>query len=120
MVRQKSNDAQGALLDGTPSGAPASTPSYGGHDHSFTLQAIMEMHKCVGNLQASTDNLTTSIQELSKRVDGMNEKLSGVTHKMYAAGVVLAILVAIGGFIVSKSWDLMVSQITISSQTQKK
>jgi hypothetical protein len=83
----------------------------GGHDHSFTLQAIMEQQKAIGQLTESVNNLNKSITELAGKIEKDDEKLSGVTHKIYAAGVVLAIVLVCGGFIVNKAWDMMAVQI---------
>lgn len=90
----------------------------GHHDHSFTLQAIMELQRSVGQLTGSVDSLRLSIDSQKEKINKLEEKLSGVTHKIYAAGVVLAILLAIGGFVVSKAWDMMAHKITSETVTQ--
>lgn len=106
------------------------TPAMGQHiggDHSFTLQAIMELQRSTGELRSSVQSLKESIEKLDAniersqqrmegRIDRFDEKISGVTHKIYAAGVVLVILLAVGGFIVNKAWDLMAEQITIQKK----
>lgn len=106
------------------------TPAMGqyvGGDHSFTLQAIMELQRSTGELRSSVQSLKESIEKLDSnierslqrvdsRMDRFDEKVSGVTHKIYAAGVVLLILLAVGGFIVNKAWDLMAEQITIQKK----
>jgi hypothetical protein len=84
-------------------------------DYSFTLQAIMDMQKSVGQLTEAINGLKESSLEQKKTTELLSEKLSGVTHKIYAAGIVLAILVAIGGFIVDKAADLAIEQIKASS-----
>lgn len=90
-----------------------STPTGAGfHDHSFTLQALMELQRSTGELSAAIRSTTDAIEKLDAKVDRLEDKLSGVTHKIYAAGVVLAILVAVGAFVVDKAWDLMATQIT--------
>lgn len=91
------------------------TPSTAGLiDHSFTLQAIMELQKSNGNLTGAVSALKQSIDKLDNKLDKIEEKVSGVTHKIYAAGVVLAILVCLGGFIINKAWDLMIKQVQIT------
>lgn len=84
-------------------------------DHSFTLQSIMEIQKSIGQLTEAVKNLDSSIRQQGDDVRELKEKMSGVTHKLYAAGVLLAIALAIGGFIVDKAWDLVVDQIKKSA-----
>ena len=91
------------------------TPSTVGYvDHSFTLQAIFDLQKSTGQLTEAVTALRRSVDKIDNKLDKIEEKVSGVTHKIYAAGVVLLILVTIGGFIVNKAWDLMAKQIQIS------
>ena len=103
-------------------GAPAvqdqrSTPMI---DHSFTLQAIMDVQKTLGTLDGKLGALVDRLDKLENRVSGLDDKLSGVTHKLYAAGVVLAIALAMGGFLLNKSWDraidLLANQIKQGQQ----
>ena len=55
--------------------------------------------------------LDSSIEKLDVKLDHVVEKLSGVTHKIYAASVVLAILLAIGAFVVNKAWDVAATHL---------
>lgn len=100
----------------TPEGHIGTTTPFsaGLIDHSFTLQAIMELQKSTGQLTEAVSALRGSVDKFDKKLDKIEEKVSGVTHKLYAATVVLAILVCIGGFIVNKAWDLMAKQISIT------
>jgi len=50
-------------------------------------------------------------ERADEKTDKLEEKLSGVTHKIYAASVILTILVVIGGFFVNKAWDIMMLSI---------
>ncbi len=89
-------------------------------DHSFTLQAIMEVQKTLGNLDGKLGAVADRLDKLENRVSSLDDKLSGVTHKLYAAGVVLAIALAVGGFLLNKSWDraldLLANQIKQGQQ----
>lgn len=71
----------------------------------------MEVKGSIGELNGTVKSLNSSVEKLASKVDKMEDKLSGVTHKIYAAGVVLAIALVVGGFIVNKAWDLMATQI---------
>lgn len=90
---------------------------YVSSDHSFTLQTIMELSKSTGELKSSIDSLKTAIEKQETKIEALEGTVSSVTHKIYAAGVVLVILLTVGGFIVNKAWDMMVIQIS-SSQAQ--
>ena len=74
-------------------------------DHSFTLQAIMELQKSVGQLTEAVNTTRSSLDKQGEHLGKIEEKISGITHKLYAAGVVLAIGLAVGGFLLNKSWD---------------
>lgn len=93
---------------------------YGQSDHSFTLQAIMELQKSNGQLTEAVHRLRESIEKQDARLDRMETTLSGVTHKIYAAGVVLAILVVIGGFMVNKAWDIAMMHIESTTPAEAK
>lgn len=100
-----------------PQSLPQSVPGYGaGGDHSFTLQAIMELQRSAGEITQALRSLEKTVGKFDTRLDGAEAKLSGVTHKIYAAGAVLTILVGVGAFIVDKAWDVMVKGITEQSQ----
>ena len=92
------------------------TPQYTGSDHNFTLQTIMDLQRSTGHLSSTVNSLKETIEKQDAKLTKIEDCVSGVTQKIYAAGVVLAILVVIGGFIVNKSWDMMVSQITAQNQ----
>jgi hypothetical protein len=87
-------------------------------DHSFTLQAIMELQKSNGQLTEAINSLRTAIAKQDGKIDKLDDNLSTIKQKVYAAGIVLAIFVTIGGFIVNKAWDLLAQQIVLQ-QTAK-
>ncbi len=85
----------------TPPTFAETTPSrYPMADYSFTLQAVMELQKTVGQL-------TERIDTLIKRVDQQGPKLSSISHQIYAAWAVLVVLGILGGFFVNHLWALM-------------
>ena len=107
----------------TTPGEVTSTPqSFASPEYNFTLQIVFELQKSTGQLTEAVTSLKASIDRQTGRIEKLEDKLSGVTHKVYAAGVVLLILLGLGGFIVNKAWDLMVQKITsppkISMPTQ--
>ena len=93
-------------------GATTSTPhTFVSSEHSFTLQAVFELQKSMGQLTEAVNSLKVSIDNQSNRIQRLEDKLSGVTHKLYAAGVVLTIILVIGGWMINKAWDFMIGQI---------
>jgi hypothetical protein len=101
---QSTPDVAGTVLPGAGQGSV---------EHNFTLQGVYDLHRDTGRLLEATNSLKTSIDKLDGKVDKLGEKISGMSHKMYAAGVVLVILVAVGGFIVNKAWDLMATRLVM-------
>ena len=87
--------------DGTPKDFPQTTPPPQPLDYSFTLQAVME-------LQKSTGQLKESIDQLRKAVEGHGDQLNTISHRLYAAAVVIAVLIALGAFFLDKMWDTLV------------
>lgn len=85
-------------------------------DHSFTLQTVMELQKSTGQLTECINSLRSSVDKQTTKLEKLEDKLSSVTHKIYAASVVLTIMVAVGGFIVNKAWNLMAQQITFKNE----
>ena len=104
----------------TPEGVGGSvTPEYvTGSDHSFTLQAVMDLHKSTGALTATVDALLCSIEKQDGKISALEVTVGNVTKKIYAVGVVLAIVVAVGAFMIDKTWVIMVQQITATTATQ--
>lgn len=104
-ARAKKPSTPDAVSGGVP---PA---SIGHHDHSFTLQAVMEMQKQLGGLVEAVNSLKVASEKSAASVDATNDKVSALSHKIYAAGVVLAIVVAVGAFFANKAWDLMIQLV---------
>jgi hypothetical protein len=76
-------------------------------DYSFTLQAVMELQKTVGQLAEGIDSLI-------RRVDQESSILSKISHQIYAAWAVLVVLGIIGGFAVNHLWTPMAKLFVFS------
>jgi hypothetical protein len=92
----------------TDEDVPASTaqvaPSYmsaQSSDHSFTLQAIMELQKSVGEMNASLQSVKASVDGIKGKVDD----LVGWKNRILGGAAVLAAVVALIGFAVGKGSD---------------
>lgn len=72
----------------------------------------MELQKTVGQLSAEIKALAAASEKAAGKLDKIEDKVSGVTHKLYAAGVVITILLVVGGFIINKAWDMAANHIT--------
>lgn len=73
------------------------SPSYG-HDHSFTLQAVMEMHKSIGELKSSVDGLNATVQGIKSKV----EDLVGWKNRILGGAIALGAICTLLGFGISK------------------
>jgi hypothetical protein len=113
MAARKSPSA--AMEPATPASVETPPAPYNGHhDHSFTLQAIMELKGSAGKVEATLEANTRAIEKLDAKLDKIEEKLSGVTHKIYAAGILLTALVGIGVFVVDKAWDIVTASYDVT------
>lgn len=93
---------------------------YMGHDHSFTLQTIMELQKSTGQLIESVNNLRSSVDSQNSKLQKIEDGLADVKRKIYAAGIVIGIVMVVGGFFVNKIWDLFSQQIVITTKSEVK
>lgn len=66
-------------------------------DYSLTLQAIIELQKNIGQL-------TERINTLIGRVDKQGDTLTTISRNIFAAWVVLAVFLTVGGFLINKLW----------------
>ncbi len=82
--------------ESTPGKMPETTPPNMGLDqHSWILQAVMEMQVSIGQLTQAVNTLTTQSKE-------QKDKLDSISHRIYAGTAVLGILIAILLFVLNK------------------
>ena len=93
-----------------PQAAPAVAPNYGIQDHSFTLQAIMELQRSLGELNANVVALKSSIDGVKNKVDDLVSWKHKIIGGVAVAGAVIAILT----FAITKAADY----VTFKSPTQ--
>ena len=65
---------------------------------AWLMESVMQMQQSIGELKATVSHLTTAS-------DKQSSKLDSISHRIYAAGAVLTIVIAVGGFFLSKIWD---------------
>lgn len=85
-----------------PSGVP---PLYGSSDHSFTLQAIMEMQRSLGELKASSTQAAEQLKEHSELVRGIRDRLAWFSGAAAVVAVVLVALLGIATWAIDKAVD---------------
>lgn len=90
---------------------PSATPQYASHqDHSFTLQAVMEMQKSIGELKATITDNTSAINSMRAKVDGLVEW----KNKILGGAVVLGAVIALAAFLISKFSDYVTISAPVS------
>jgi hypothetical protein len=62
------------------------------------VESMMQMQQAIGELKANVIHLKDASNK-------QTAKLDRISHIIFAAGVVLAIVLAIGGFFLNKIWD---------------
>ncbi len=67
----------------------------------WVVESMMQVQQTLGELKATTKYLTDASNK-------QGAKLDRISHIVFAAGVVLAIILTIGGFLLNKIWDGMV------------
>lgn len=99
MAEHKGSGQKKSQEQETPREFPQLPPNYSNMDHSFSLQAIMEMQKTLGGLSGKIDSLDATIKELGKDVSRHGKWI-------YAATIIAALLFACVGFIAKVAWDV--------------
>ena len=89
---------------GNPHGASYEAAGGAGPDHSFTLQAIMEVQKSVGSLE-------NAIKALSERVDRQQRTINWMARVLWMAVGAALIL----GWIVNNRFDEILNALAKSA-----
>jgi hypothetical protein len=103
----------------TPDEAPATVPQttpvgigYGHPEYSF-IQISMELQKSVTRME-------TVLEEVRKTTDDTKAKVSRFEKIIYAAGVVLVVGLAIGGWMLNTAKDFAMAYFKASIEAQSK
>lgn len=94
------NTKVSALDDETPESAPQTPPPRIGlgHPEYHFVQSVMELQKSVTKLE-------TTLEHVNRSVDETKGKVSRFERIMYAAGVLLVIAIAVGGWVANALKD---------------
>ena len=76
-------------------------------DHSFTLQAIMENQRTLGELKGSMDTLKAS-------VDAQGKKLEKHGNIIAVATGAVSVAIVVASFVIDKLWDKVASLVTLN------
>lgn len=71
-------------------------------DHSFTLQAVMELQKSVAELAAKTDRLIKDVGEQGTKISGIQSTIGFVRGAAWVIGLLVAAAWAAGLYVVPK------------------
>lgn len=94
---------------GAPSGLPEGAPRGNYPSHDWLIQLMMEVQNTLGKVEQAVNDLSTRFEKQEKKLDS-------VSHKVYAAQVIGAIILAlssIGLIFLSKIWDAIVSLLQL-------
>lgn len=106
-TKPKAEDLAPAVPQTTPV-----MPSYGHHDQSFTLQAIMELQSSFAEVRAELKNLRSSVDSTRSKVDD----LVNWKNKILGGAIVLGVVGAALGFLASKASDYITIKTPASVQ----
>jgi hypothetical protein len=92
-----------------PSKFAEGPPSYADTVSSaWLIESLMQMQQAVGELKSDVKHLSAASEKQSRKLDR-------ISHIIFAAGVVLVILLSVGGFFLNKIWDGVFTLITQQS-----
>jgi hypothetical protein len=104
-ARRPGDDTIPGILPDTP------TPKYAQPGHDFTLQAVMEMHKSIGELSAKTDRLIADVSGQSKQIDGLRHQASFIKGGLAVGVIMIGIFITIASFFLSSKWDAVMQAL---------
>jgi len=92
----------------TPPTFPETTPpAYPSSDYSFTLQAIMEMQKTLGQLTQAVTTLTEESKKHREKIDDMSHKIYAAKISLWIVGFVLTAVGGIVAFFLNRIWEII-------------
>jgi len=107
MPDRESSKARAARSPSTPADYPTTPNPLSALDHSFLLQAIMEVQRSIGQLTQSTTTLTDDAKEHRKQLNRISH--IRISHITYSVGVMGTILLAALVFLANKIADAIVA-----------
>jgi predicted amino acid-binding ACT domain protein len=68
-------------------------------DHSFTLQAVMELQKSVSELATKTDRLIKDVEAQGAKIDVVRQQISFVKGAMWVIGTLVALASIVAAYL---------------------
>lgn len=86
---------------------PETTPQYTHPDqHSWVLQSVLAIQKSIGALEEGSKYVQVAIDKLDGKLEESKKDIGNLKKYIFAAGVVLAIFITVGGWLLNKAWDI--------------
>ncbi len=79
------------IRESTPKTFPEVPPPISQSGHDFTLQAVIEMHRSIGELSAKTDRLIADVQSQGSKIDAIRIRLAWVTGGAAVVGFIVSL-----------------------------
>ena len=100
MVRKPTQDTS---KETTPKQFPeVPPPSYAeAVGATYIVESMMQLQGAIGELKSDVRHLSASTERQSTKLDR-------ISHIMFAAGTILTLVLAVGGFFLNKIWDGLV------------
>jgi hypothetical protein len=113
----KSPQTRGSGDDTVPGALPDTpTPKYAQPGHDFTLQAVMEMHKSIGELTAKTDRLIADVDGQSAKIDGLRHQATFIKGGLAVGIFLIGAFITIASFFLSAKWDAVMQAIRATAK----
>ena len=91
----------------TPREFATTTPQSPMLDHSYTLQAVMEMHKTVGEQSANIQRLITDVHGQGDKIDALRHQASFIKGGLAASVFFITVIIGIASWILNAKWDAL-------------
>ena len=103
--------AKAPATDSVPQMPQTSPSNFGQPNHDFTLQAVMELQKSMGEMNSTLKTLSSTIDGVKGKVDD----LVGWKHKILGGAAALLFAGSVLGFLIAKFSDLFVLKSSAST-----
>jgi len=78
-----------------PTSFPDTVPRPAQQGHDFTLQAVIEMQRSIGELVAKTDRLIADVKSHGEKIDTVRMKMSWLAGGAAVVGFLIAVALAL-------------------------
>lgn len=74
-----------------PTSFPETTPRFAQPGHDFTLQAVVEMQRSIGELCAKTDRLIADVKSQGEKIDSVRLRMAWIAGGAAVVGFLIAV-----------------------------